>query len=65
MLADGKTAASDNCIEKGLADRRGWHGEILRMPGIQASCLHPFAYAPLGEGGHNSGEQLWLSFGPC
>ena len=35
------------------------------MAGIQASFLHPFSYAPLGGGGHNSGQQLWLYFGPC
>ena len=26
--------------------------------------LYPFSYAPLGEGGHNSGEQFWLYVGP-
>ena len=36
-------------FEKGLADKRGWHGEILRMPGMRASFLHPFSYPPPQE----------------
>ena len=28
------------------------------MPEIDASFLYPFSYAPLGEGGHISGELL-------
>ena len=43
-------------FEKGLADRGGWREEILHMPEIGASFLYPFSYAPLGEGGHISGE---------
>ena len=33
------------------------------MPEIQASFLYPFSYAPLGEGGHISGELLELFLG--
>ena len=47
-------------FEKGLADRRGWREEILQKPEIQASFLYHFPYAPLGEGGHISGELFWL-----
>ena len=47
-------------FEKGLADRGGWHEEILHLPEIQASFLYPFSYALLGEGGHISGELFGL-----
>ena len=40
---------NERSFEKGLADRGGWREEILHMPGIQASFLYPFSYAPLGE----------------
>ena len=50
-------------FEKGLADRGGWRKEILHMPEIQACFLYPFSYAPLGEGGHISGEPFLLQFG--
>ena len=43
-------------FRKGVGGRRGWREEILHMPEIQASFLYPFSYAPLGEGGHISGE---------
>ena len=43
-------------FEKGLADRGDWREETLHMPEIQTSFLYPFSYAPLGEGGHISGE---------
>ena len=52
-------------FEKGLADRGGWREEIPHMPEIQASFLYPFSYAPLGEGGHVSGELFWLFLGVC
>ena len=52
-------------FEKGLADRGGWREEILPMPEIEASSLHPFSYAPLGEGGHISGEPFWRFWGVC
>ena len=43
--------------------KRGWREEILHMPEIQASFLHPVSYAPLGEGGHISGERFLALFG--
>ena len=49
-------------FRKGLADKRGWRQEILPVPEIEASFLHPFAYAPLGEGEHISGELFCLLF---
>ena len=52
-------------FEKGLADRGGWREEILDAPGVQASFLYPFSYAPLGEGGHISGELFWRFLGVC
>ena len=48
----------DQKFEKGLADRGGWRQEVLPKPEIEATFLHPFSYAPLGEEGHNSGELL-------
>ena len=33
------------------------------MSEIQASFLHRFSYAPLGEGGHISGVLFWALFG--
>ena len=51
-------------FKKGLADRGGWR-EILPVPEIQACFLLPFSCAPLEEGRHNSGEQIWLYYGPC
>ena len=50
-------------FEKGLADRGGWREKILPVPEIAASFLHPFSYAPLGEGGHISGERFSASLG--
>ena len=35
------------------------------MPEILASFLYPFAYAPLGEGAHISGELFGLFLGVC
>ena len=52
-------------FEKGLADRGGWREDTLQRPEIQASFLHPFSYAPLGEGGHISGEIIGLFLGVC
>ena len=52
-------------FEKGLADKGGWREEVLHVPEIQASFLYPFSYAPLGEGGHISGELLGLFLGAC
>ena len=46
-------------FEKRLADRGGWREEILPLPQIQASFLHPLSFF-LGEGGHNSGDQFSL-----
>ena len=40
---------------------RGWREEILPMPEIEASFLHPFSYAPLKEEGHTCGELLGWS----
>ena len=50
-------------FEKRLADRGGWPEELFPVPEIEASFLHPFSYAPLGEGGRISGEVFWLFFG--
>ena len=36
---------------------------VLWVPLIQASFLYPFSYAPLGEGGHNSGDLFGLFLG--
>ena len=43
--------------------KRGWRTERVGakksfLPEIESSFLHPFSYAPLGEGGHISGEFL-------
>ena len=57
-----KAFTSFRSFEKGLADRRGWRKEILPIAEIQASFLYPFSYAPLGEGGHISGERFFGSF---
>ena len=46
------SSAAIRSFEKGLADRGGWRQDILPMPEIEASFLHPFSYAPLGEEGH-------------
>ena len=35
------------------------------MPEIQASFLYLFSYAPLGEGGHITGERFFAIFGVC
>ena len=43
-------------FEKGLAVRGGCREETLSVPEIEASFLYPFSYAPLGEGGHATGE---------
>ena len=47
--------------------KRGWRTERLARgnPRIRASFLYPFSYAPLGEGGHISGELLWLFSRVC
>ena len=50
-------------FEKGLVDRGGWREEILPIPEIEVSFLRPFSYAPLGEGGHISGERFLGLFG--
>ena len=50
-------------FEKGLAERGGWHEEILHRPEIQASFLYPFSYAPLGEGGTYFWRTFWALFG--
>ena len=47
-------------FEKGLADTGGWREELLPMPEIEASFLHPFSYSPLGEGG----THFWRTFLP-
>ena len=52
-------------FEKGLADRGGWREEILERPEIQASFLYLFSYAPLGEGGHISGDVFGFFWGAC
>ena len=52
-------------FEKGLADKGGCREEILPMPEIAASFLCPFSYAPLGEGGHITGEHFLAVFGVC
>ena len=50
-------------FRKGVgADRGGWHEEILPMPQVKASFLHPFSYAPLGEEGHFR-RTFWLVWG--
>ena len=49
-------------FEKGLADRGGWREEILPMPEIEASFLHPFSYAPSGEEEHTCLENLLAVF---
>ena len=43
----------------------GWREEILHLPEIQVPFLYPFSYAPLGEGGHISGELFGFFFGVC
>ena len=37
-------------LEKGLADGGGWREEILPMPHVQASFMHPFFQFPPNEG---------------
>ena len=42
----------------------GWREEILPMPEIEASFLHPHSYAPLGEGGTHFWRTFWLVWSP-
>ena len=51
-------------FEKGLADRGGWREEILPVPEIQASFCILLPIPPLGEDGHNSGQQFCCVWGP-
>ena len=52
-------------FRKGVGGQRGWREETLQRPEIQPSFLYPFSYAPLGEGGHISGEPSGPLLGVC
>ena len=52
-------------FRKGLADSGGWREETLPMPGIEASFLHPFSFAPLRRMGTHFLRTFWLYCGGC
>ena len=50
-------------FEKGLADRGGWREEILAMPEIQASFLHPFSCSSLRKRWAQFWGTIFAAFG--
>ena len=65
---EGSTSQHWRCIKIRSFEKGGQRGLARRdfpMPEIEASFLHPFSYAPLGEGGTHFWRTFWLVLGVC